>query len=127
MCEVRAHPVRKRRPAVVGIGGDGWLHEVKFDGFRVHIRKLVDALELYSRSSGRFGQRLPLLVDVVRELPARPAIIDGEIVASDARGVPDAWRLLAAHLNRSIKALVFLHCANCFREICGTQQLRETR
>jgi bifunctional non-homologous end joining protein LigD len=30
---------------------------------------------------------------MLHELPARSAVIDGEIVASDPRGVPDFWRL----------------------------------
>jgi bifunctional non-homologous end joining protein LigD len=30
---------------------------------------------------------------VLRELPVKSAILDGEIVASDAAGMPDFWRL----------------------------------
>jgi len=74
------HPQRaKTVPA-----GDDWQHEIKFDGFRVQIHKLGDDVELYSRSGGRFSGRYPLLVDILRDLPAKSAIIDGEIVASDA-------------------------------------------
>jgi bifunctional non-homologous end joining protein LigD len=73
--------------------GDDWQHEVKFDGFRVQIHKLGDEVELYSRSGSRFSRRYPLLVDMLRELPAKSAIIDGEIIASDAAGIPDFWRL----------------------------------
>jgi bifunctional non-homologous end joining protein LigD len=53
----------------------------------------VDEVELYSRNGSRFGRRFPRLVEVLRELPARSAILDGEIVASDAAGMPDFWRL----------------------------------
>ena len=66
-----------------------WQHQIKFDGFRVQIHKLGDEVELYSRNGSRFGRRFPLLSEVLRELPARSAILDGEIVASDAAGVPD--------------------------------------
>jgi hypothetical protein len=59
-------------------------HEIKFDGFRVQIHKLGNEVELYSRSASRFGRRFPLLCRVLRELPVRSAIIDGEVVASDA-------------------------------------------
>jgi ATP-dependent DNA ligase len=45
------------------------------------------------RERGRFGRRFPLLCEVLRELPARSAIIDGEIVASDAAGMPNFWPL----------------------------------
>jgi bifunctional non-homologous end joining protein LigD len=83
------HPQRaKTVPA-----GDDWQHEIKFDGFRVQIHKLGDEVELYSRNGSRFSRRFPRLVGVLRELPAKSAILDGEIVASDAAGMPDFWRL----------------------------------
>jgi ATP-dependent DNA ligase len=59
--------------------GDDWQHAIKCDGFRVQIHKLDDEIELYSRSGSRFGRRFPRLVEVIRELPAKSAIIDGEI------------------------------------------------
>jgi len=76
-------------------GGDDWQHEIKFDGFRVQIHKVGDEVELYSRSGSRFSRRFSQLCEVIRELPAKSAIIDGEILASDARGMPDFWRLFS--------------------------------
>jgi len=73
--------------------GDDWQHEIKFDGFCVQIHKLGNEVELYSRSGSRFGRRFPLLCKVLRELPVRSAIIDGEVVASNAAGMPDFWPL----------------------------------
>src|SRR5215468_2783818 len=72
--------------------GDDWQHEIKFDGFRVQIHKLGNELELFSRNGSRFSHRFPRLVSVLREIPARSAIIDGEIVASNAGGMPDFLR-----------------------------------
>jgi len=72
-----------------------WQHEIKFDRFRVQIHKLDDEVELYSRNGSRFGRRFPLLCKMLRELPVRSAIIAGEIVASDAAGMPDFWPLWA--------------------------------
>jgi ATP-dependent DNA ligase len=62
--------------------------------------KLGDDVELYTGSGGRFSGRNPVLVDMLRELPVRSAIIEGEIVASDAAGVPDIWRLLFLRLEK---------------------------
>jgi bifunctional non-homologous end joining protein LigD len=73
--------------------GDEWQHEIKFDGFRVQIHKSGNEVELYSRNGSRFSRRFPRLVGVLRELPVRSAILDGEIVASDAAGIPDFWPL----------------------------------
>jgi bifunctional non-homologous end joining protein LigD len=83
------HPQRAKSVPV----GDDWQHDIKFDGFRVQIHKLENEVELYSRNGSPFGRRFPLLCDVLRELPAKSANLDGEIVASDAAGMPDFWRL----------------------------------
>jgi bifunctional non-homologous end joining protein LigD len=73
--------------------GDDWQHEIKFDGFRVQAHIIGKTVELYSRSGGKFSRRFPRLASVFGELPTRSAIIDGEIVASDAAGMPDFWPL----------------------------------
>jgi ATP-dependent DNA ligase len=67
--------------------GDDWQHEIKFDGFRVQIHKLDDDVELYSRNGGRFSRRYPMLVDILRELPVKSAIIEGEIEKHGLEGV----------------------------------------
>jgi hypothetical protein len=74
--------------------GDNWQHEIKFAGFRVQNHKLDDEVELNNPSGSRFGRRFPLLCKVIGELPVRSAIIDGEIVASDAAGMHDFWPLV---------------------------------
>jgi bifunctional non-homologous end joining protein LigD len=71
--------------------GEDWQHEIKFDGFRVQIHKLGNEVELYSRNGSRFSRRFPRLVGVLRELPVKSAILDGEIVASDAAGMPELF------------------------------------
>jgi ATP-dependent DNA ligase len=47
-------------------------------------RNVGIAIELYSGNGSRFSRRFPRLVCVLREIPARSAIIDGEIVANNA-------------------------------------------
>jgi bifunctional non-homologous end joining protein LigD len=73
--------------------GVDWQHEVKFDGFRVQAHIIGKTVELYSRNGSKFSRRFPRLASVLGELPTRSAIIDGEIVASDAAGMPDFWPL----------------------------------
>src|SRR5262249_5265034 len=86
--------------------GDDWRHEIKFDGFRVQIHKLGNEVELFSRNGSRFSRRFPRLVGVLRELPAKSVILDGEIVASDATGMPDFWRLFLRSAKASRTACV---------------------
>jgi len=73
--------------------GDGWLHEVKFDGYRVQVHKLGSRVVLLSRNGHDFTNRFPSIAKQLLELPARAAVLDGEVVASDADGRPNFARL----------------------------------
>src|SRR5690349_17267582 len=86
------HPQR----ATTVPAGDDWEHEIKFDGFRVQIHKLGDDVELYSRSGSRFGRRFPHLCEVLRELPDKSAIIDGEISPAMPRACRTSGRCSCA-------------------------------
>jgi bifunctional non-homologous end joining protein LigD len=82
-------PIRARTvPA-----GDGWLHEVKFDGYRVQAHKAGTRVVIYSRNGHDFTERFPSIAQLLHELPAKAAVIDGEVVASDADGRPNFARL----------------------------------
>jgi bifunctional non-homologous end joining protein LigD len=83
------NPIRaKEVPA-----GDGWLHEVKFDGYRVQVHKVGSRVVLYSRNGHDFTERFPSIAQLLHELPAKVAVLDGEVVASDANGRPNFARL----------------------------------
>ena len=44
---------------------EGWLHEIKHDGFRVIVRKNDKRVRLYSRSGNDLTDRFPLIVEAV--------------------------------------------------------------
>lgn len=85
-------PCNPARATTVPTGAD-WLHEVKFDGYRVQAHKSGKDVVLYSRNGHRFTDRFGVISFVLRELPARSAVLDGEIVANDDLGVPDFGKL----------------------------------
>jgi len=62
--------------------GDGWLHEVKFDGYRVQVHKLGSRVTIYSRNGHDFTERFPSIAQLLHELPAKAAVLNGEVVAS---------------------------------------------
>jgi bifunctional non-homologous end joining protein LigD len=72
---------------------DGWVHEVKFDGYRVQAHKVGSRVILFSRNGHDFRERFPSIVQELRELPARAAVLDGEVVANDIDGRPNFARL----------------------------------
>jgi bifunctional non-homologous end joining protein LigD len=83
------HPQRaKTVPA-----GDDWQHEVKFDGYRVQAHKIGSQVIIYSHNGHDFTERFPSIAQLLQELPAKSAVLDGEVVASDADGRPNFARL----------------------------------
>jgi bifunctional non-homologous end joining protein LigD len=81
--------------------GEGWLHEPKWDGFRFEIIKDGGRIRLYSKSGAEHTARLPRMVAAFRELPARSAILDGELCFIDAGGQANFHRLLAEMRTRA--------------------------
>jgi hypothetical protein len=72
--------------------GDGWLHEVKFDGCRVQVYKAGSRVVIYSRNGHDFTERLPPIAQQLHELPAKAAV-RGAVLASNADGRPNFARL----------------------------------
>jgi bifunctional non-homologous end joining protein LigD len=82
-------PIKAKQPP----RGDGWLHEIKHDGFRVIARKDGDRVRLYTRNGHDFSHRFLLIVEAVAALRSRSCIIDGEAVCCDEDGVPSFDRI----------------------------------
>jgi DNA ligase D-like protein (predicted ligase) len=68
--------------------GEEWLYEVKLDGYRALIVKDGDRVELRSRHNKDLTAVYPRIAAAAGRVQARSAVIDGEIVAVDAAGVP---------------------------------------
>lgn len=68
-----------------------WLHELKFDGYRMQVRVAGGASTIYSRNGHDWTGRLPELAAVCTLLP--DCIIDGELVALGPNRQPDFSRL----------------------------------
>jgi bifunctional non-homologous end joining protein LigD len=71
----------------------GWLFEIKWDGVRAMARIENGDLTLRSRTGSDITLRYPELASLPEALAARQTILDGEIVALDARGHSSFERL----------------------------------
>ena len=74
--------------------GDQWVHEAKWDGFRIQVVKDGSDVRLYSKNGAEWTKKLPAIVESFRGLPARSAILDGELCHSGASGRPDFRALM---------------------------------
>ena len=81
---------RKEPPA-----GDGWLHEIKHDGYRAQAH-LDAGTRIFTRRGNDWAARMPTISAAVRALPVKSVILDGELVAVDAKGQPVFYELPAA-------------------------------
>jgi bifunctional non-homologous end joining protein LigD len=76
--------------------GPGWVHELKFDGYRIQARLNDGAVSLLTRKGLDWTAKFPNVAAAVAGLPAERALIDGEIVVEDENGVSSFSGLQAA-------------------------------
>jgi bifunctional non-homologous end joining protein LigD len=72
----------------------GWVHEAKFDGYRVQIRVVKHEAVVRTRSGLDWTERFRAVAQAAALLP--DCLLDGEIVALDAAGAPSFAALQAA-------------------------------
>lgn len=67
--------------------GDGWLHEMKFDGYRILARRDGTSVTLLSRNGREWTDHFPTVAESVGALPAGQVLLDGEVavVTPDGR------------------------------------------
>jgi bifunctional non-homologous end joining protein LigD len=85
--------------------GPGWAHEIKFDGYRMQLRVEGGRATLKTRKGLDWRDKFRAIVEAAETLP--DVLIDGEVVALDANGIPDFSALQAALSEQKTDALVF--------------------
>jgi bifunctional non-homologous end joining protein LigD len=84
--------------------GDGWLYEVKFDGYRCLAGKDKSGVTLWSRRGNLFTDQFPAIARACERLPPG-TLLDGEVVAVDQNG-RISFNLLQHHRSQA-QALLF--------------------
>lgn len=92
-----AHAAPKRAGALPGFrppqlatlvdsvpAGNGWLHEMKYDGYRTLIAIGKGGPKLYTRTGLDWTAKFPGIAEAARSIAAGSALIDGEVVAFKA-------------------------------------------
>lgn len=86
--------------------GDGWLHEIKYDGYRTQLVIWSGNVNAYTRNGSDWSSRYQPIVDDAKAVPALSAIIDGEVAVQNDNGVTD-FHLLASAIKWHSERLVF--------------------
>jgi len=66
--------------------GDQWLHELKFDGYRMLCRVDRGKVQFWSRNGIDWTEKFSKVAEAVKSLPITTGFLDGEIVVVDAKG-----------------------------------------
>jgi bifunctional non-homologous end joining protein LigD len=70
--------------------GERWIHEVKFDGYRVQLHLANAAIKLFTRRGHDWTHRFKKIASDAWHIKAGSAIIDGEVIVPDEKtGVSD--------------------------------------
>jgi bifunctional non-homologous end joining protein LigD len=64
--------------------GERWLHEIKFDGYRVQVHLVNEAVKVFTRRGQDWTHRFKTIAADAWHISASSAIVDGEVVAPAA-------------------------------------------
>ena len=68
--------------------GDGWLHEIKFDGYRLMCYLHKGHVRLITRGGHDWTSKYREVADALAKLKVNSAVLDGELIAFDDKGRP---------------------------------------
>src|SRR5258706_11712917 len=73
--------VKPQLAALVKKAPDGpdWLHEIKFDGYRMHARLDAGRVQILTRRGNDWTNKYPAIAKAIAGLPADTAYLDGEL------------------------------------------------
>ncbi|MDA9478881.1 DNA ligase [Bradyrhizobium sp. CCBAU 65884] len=100
---------QRRKPATIGVktpfpgfiepalatsiekvpSGERWIHEIKFDGYRVQVHLANEAIKIFTRRGHDWTHRFKKVANNAWHIKAGSAIVDGEIVVPAADGSTD--------------------------------------
>jgi bifunctional non-homologous end joining protein LigD len=103
--------------------GGGWLHEIEYDGYRMHARIDGREVKLLTRTGLDWSHRYRRTIDSLQSLKVKSAYLDGELCALNGDGVPVFSRLQSAMDEGCTDQLVFFAFDLLFLNGASTAQL----
>jgi bifunctional non-homologous end joining protein LigD len=69
--------------------GKDWVHEIKYDGYRLRLERDGDGVRLISRGGYNWTSRYPWIIEAARKIRRNQFVLDGEAVVLGVDGVSD--------------------------------------
>jgi bifunctional non-homologous end joining protein LigD len=99
--------------------GSDWLHEIKYDGYRMMRIREGDRVRLISRGGHDWAKRLPLIVSAALKLPQKSFVIVGEVIVLDKDGISDFDALHSRKHDKRAMLYAFDLLAGDGEDLCG--------
>jgi ATP-dependent DNA ligase len=87
--------------------GPDWIHEVKYDGYRMRLEREGDRVRLFSKGGHDWTTRYPWIAETALKIRKSQFIIDGEAVALNVDGVSDLNALHSRKYDDEVQLYAF--------------------
>jgi ATP-dependent DNA ligase len=87
--------------------GADWIHEVKYDGYRLLVVREGDRVRLITRGGHDWTQRFPWIVETALKIRQTQFVIDGEAVVLGVDGVSDFNALHSRKADAEVQLYAF--------------------
>jgi bifunctional non-homologous end joining protein LigD len=87
--------------------GPEWLHEIKFDGYRLRVERNGDRVRLITKGGYDWSKRYPWIVEAALKNRQKQFVIDGEAVILGIDGYSDFKALHSGRHNDDVQLLAF--------------------
>jgi len=87
--------------------GPDWIHEVKYDGYRLRVERDGDRVRLITRGAYDWTKRFPWIVEAALKNRSKRFVIDGEAVILGVDGISDFDALHSGKHNEEVQLCAF--------------------
>jgi bifunctional non-homologous end joining protein LigD len=84
-----------------------WLHEIKYDGYRLIVQRESTTVHLFSRNGNDWSGRYPWIVEAALKNKHSQFVIDGEAVVLGVDGIADFNALHSREHNHEVQLYAF--------------------
>ena len=87
--------------------GEDWLHEIKYDGYRLRLERDGDRVRLITKGGYNWTDRYPWIVEAARKVRQRRFVLDGEVVVLGVDGIGDFNALHSRKYDTEVQLCAF--------------------
>jgi bifunctional non-homologous end joining protein LigD len=87
--------------------GADWIHEIKYDGYRLIVRRAGKTVRLFTKNGHDWSKRYPWIMETALKIKQDRFVIDGEAVVLGVNGVSDFDALHSRQHDEEVQLYAF--------------------